>query len=231
VRGIAALAPALLLAAAAAGCAGTRKPHDYGAFLDHMPRSILVLPPLNESPEVNASYAYMSTLTRPLVERGYYVFPVAVVDACMRENGCPTAGEMHQVPPDRLRAVFGCDAVLYITLREWGNKYEILSSVAEVSVKARLVDCVSGETIWEGTGRAAESSSQGADNPLAMLVAAVVTQVASTTDGRSLTAARRANSFFLTRTDGLLLGPRHADFEKDQAARREEREKAAAARP
>ncbi len=61
------------------GCATT--PYDYAPYRQHMPRSILVLPPLNKSVEVNAPYSYLSTVTRPLAECGYYVFPVAVIDA------------------------------------------------------------------------------------------------------------------------------------------------------
>ena len=47
------------------GCAGI-PPHDYSAYLDHMPRSILVLPPVNESTAVMAPYIYLATVTRPL---------------------------------------------------------------------------------------------------------------------------------------------------------------------
>ena len=69
------------------GCATT--PYDYAPYRQHMPRSILVLPPLNESVEVNAPYSYLSTVTRPLAECGYYVFPVAVIDAFLKDNGLP----------------------------------------------------------------------------------------------------------------------------------------------
>lgn len=40
------------------------------------PRSILVLPPMNSSVDVNAPYSYLSTISTPLAEKGYYVFPV-----------------------------------------------------------------------------------------------------------------------------------------------------------
>ena len=65
----------LATATLGAGCATTST--DYRAYIQHMPRSILVLPPLNESAEVLAPYSFLSTITRPLAERGYYVFPVA----------------------------------------------------------------------------------------------------------------------------------------------------------
>ena len=72
-------------------------PYDYTAYQQHPPRSILVLPPMNESTAVEGTFGYLSTVSRPLAERGYYVFPVDVVDRLMRENGLPGAGEMHEV--------------------------------------------------------------------------------------------------------------------------------------
>src|SRR5436853_4068282 len=84
-----------------AGCQ-TVKPYDYTNFRAHPPRSILVLPPLNESTAVEGTYGYLSTVTQPIAERGYYVFPVEVVDQYLKQNGMPTAGEMHQVPLNKV---------------------------------------------------------------------------------------------------------------------------------
>ena len=70
------------------GCANT-KPVDYTAFREHRPKSILVLPPLNQSTVVEGTYGYLSTVSRPLAEMGYYVFPVAEVDEFLKETGCP----------------------------------------------------------------------------------------------------------------------------------------------
>ena len=100
------------------GCAAP-KPYDYTNYRQHLPRSILVLPPLNESTDVKGTYSYLSTVTFPLAELGYYVFPVAVVDQFLKENGMPTAGEMHQVPLNKVRDIVGADAVLYVTLLQY----------------------------------------------------------------------------------------------------------------
>src|SRR5262245_6417390 len=78
----------------APGC--VTAPYDYTNYRLHPPRSIVVLPPLNQSTAVEATYGYLTTVTRPLAERGYYVFPIAVVDQFLKENGLPSAGEMHQ---------------------------------------------------------------------------------------------------------------------------------------
>ncbi len=216
-----AAASLVLLLPYAAGCA-TAMPRDYSAYLDHMPRSILVLPPLNESPEAGASYPYLSTVTRSLAQRGYYVFPVAMVDACLKENGLPTPAEMHAVPPHRLGEVFGADAVLYLTLREWGNQYRVIDSAAVVAVRGRLVDCATGTVLWEHEATAEVSSSQGSDNPFAMVVVAVFSQVLSSADGRSLDASRKVNDALALR---LLPGPRDPRHAEEVARRREARAK------
>src|SRR5215813_13108465 len=108
------------------GCA--TKPYDYTNYRAYPPRSILVLPPLNESTDVAGTYSYLSTVTYPVAEMGYYVFPVAVVDHFFKENGMPTAGEMHQAPLNKIREIIGADAVLYITLKQYGTKYEVITS-------------------------------------------------------------------------------------------------------
>ena len=56
------------------------------------------------------------------------MFPVAVIDAFLKENGMPTPGEMHKVSLARVREVTGADAVLYVTLEDWGQHYNVVSS-------------------------------------------------------------------------------------------------------
>ena len=75
------LRPFILAAAALlAGACATPQPYDYTAFKEARPKSLLVLPPLNNSPDVNASYSFLSHVTLPLAESGYYVLPVTLVD-------------------------------------------------------------------------------------------------------------------------------------------------------
>ena len=81
-----------------AGCA-TQPGYDYSAFRESRPRSILVLPPLNDSPDVNATYSMYAQTTLPLAESGYYVLPVTLVDEAFRQNGLTAAGDIQQLPP------------------------------------------------------------------------------------------------------------------------------------
>jgi hypothetical protein len=206
---------ALLLAA---GCAPT--PRDYTAYRAHLPRSVLVLPPLNHSVEVNAPYSYLSTISRPLAESGYYVFPVAVVDAFMKENGLPTAGEMHAAPLDKLREVFGADAVLYVTVEDYGQKYQVISSSTVVKAQAVLVDVNTGATLWEGTAQATQSSGDSGGGIVGMLVTAAVAQIVESSTDSAHELAFQANRQMIFNSDsGLLLGPYHPGYEADPRGR------------
>ena len=187
-----------------AGCATT--PYDYTNYRAHPPRSILVLPPLNESTDIRGTYGYLSTVTRPIAEMGYYVYPVVVVDHLFKENGMPTPGEMVQAPLDKIREIIGADAVLYITLRQYGTRYQVISSTTIVTAVAKLVDTRTGTLLWEGT-LAAQDSSGRPGNILADLVGALVTQVIGHSTDHAHNVAERANAQFAIKDRGLLHGP------------------------
>jgi len=199
-----------------AGCIGllllggcqTVQPYDYTNFRAHPPRSILILPPLNQSNAVEGTYGYLSTVTAPVAELGYYVFPVAVVDQFLKENGMPMAGEMHQVPLDKVAQITGADSVLFVTLEQYGTSYRLVDSVTVVKVHAKLVDTRTGILIWEGHGAAERSSSGGSSNIIVKLIAAAVSQAIGSSTDRAHNVSRLANAqMFHTKSAGLPYGP------------------------
>lgn len=194
----------LAVTALLSGCA-TVTPKDYTEFRKSNPRSILVLPPINESVDVKATYSVLTTMTRPLAEMGYYVFPVVVVDQFLRENGLTIPGEMHQVPLTKLHEVFGTDAVLYLTIEKFGSKYQIINSTTMVHLRAKLVDARTAVVIWEGSAKAENAGQSG-------LVEAVVTQVMNKIfDQTHLVATMASVQLVSSPQTGLLRGPRHPD--------------------
>ncbi len=196
------------------GCA-TNKTYDYTAFQESPPRSILILPPLNESTAVEATYSYLSTVSQPVAERGYYVFPVAVIDQFLKDNGMPTSGEMHEVPLARVREITGADAVLYPTVHEYGSKYYVIGSGTTVRVSVRLVDTRSGKVLWEGTGVARQQSNNGRGGLAEALIAAAVGQIINKKfdSGRQVSQVANTN-LFAAKNNGLPFGPYHPDFGK-----------------
>ncbi|RMU08039.1 DUF799 domain-containing protein, partial [Pseudomonas savastanoi] len=133
------VAVSLFAVALLSGCV-TPPTVDYSAFKESKPRSILVLPPVNESPDVKATYSTISQVTYPLAESGYYVLPVALVDETFRNNGLTNANDIQATSPAKLREIFGADAAMYITVKQYGTSYVVISSQTVVTVTAKLVD-------------------------------------------------------------------------------------------
>jgi len=207
------LAAILAGALALAGCQ-TVKPYDYTNFRAHPPRSILVLPPLNESTAVEGTYGYLTTVTRPVAERGYYVFPVAVIDQFMKENGLPSATEMQQIPLAKVAEITGADAVMFLDLKQYGAQYKVLSSVVTVEVDAKLVDTRSGTLLWEGHA-VAQQGSGGSGSLLGDLISAAITQALNKHTDKAHQVSRLANAnLFYPEQTGLPYGPYSDKYDK-----------------
>ena len=199
------LVPLLILLGS--GCA-TQQPYDYTALMESNPRSIVVIPPMNNSVEINAPYVYLSTITQPLAEKGYYVFPVSVIDNFMKENGLPTPAEMNTVPLDKIGENIGADAVLYTTIEDWGQSYQITASVAKVHVKLKLLDVKTGAVLWHASAYAQKNSGDGGGGLIGAMIGALVEQVMSESIDHTPMLSRAANHRAINNTvNGLLAGP------------------------
>ena len=197
------------------GCASQKKSFDYSAFRESNPRSIVILPPLNHSPDVRATYSFYTTVTMPVAEAGYYVFPIALVDQTFKENGLPTPGEMHQASLTKLREVFGADAALYITITQYGSVYSVIDSSVIVSANADLIDLKTGKLLWTGTATASssEGENKGGGSITGILINAIVKQILGNIgdQGRSI-ASVTSNRLFSLSDNGILPGPRSPDY-------------------
>ncbi len=220
------LKPLLVLAAIAliTGCATQKTPYDYSAFERNNPTSILVLPPVNTSPDIKASYSVLSQVTYPLAEAGYYVLPVAVVDETFKQNGLMNPDEMHMAPPTKLREIFGADAALYIEVSRYGSSYKVLTSEVAVEASGKLVDLRSGDVLWEGRALAstAENQNNSGGGLVGMLITAAVNQIVNSLSDRSHEVAGIASHRLLTanRPDGILSGPRSPLYKQTRLANR-----------
>lgn len=209
---LATLAAAMLLG----GCATQRTPYDYTAFRQSKPASLVVLPPLNHSPDVTGGIGVMSQVTLPLAEAGYYVLPVSLVDETFRENGLTTPDDIHALDRAKLREVFGADAAVYIEVKQYGTSYAVISSNTVVAVEARIVDLRTGELLWQGRAAASSAEQQQSSGAglVGLLVQAVVNQIIATSTDAGYRYAGIASQRLLSggMVNGVLYGPRSPKY-------------------
>jgi hypothetical protein len=209
---------ALSLAVLLVGCAAPPKPVDYTAFKQSRPRSIVVLPPINNTTDIAASNSVLAQSTRPLAESGYYVLPVTLVAETFKENGLTQPTDMHEAPIAKLRQIFGADAAMYITVTKFGTSYKVISSASEVNAEAKLVDLKTGVVLWTGQARASseEGQNQQQGGLLGAVITALVKQVlASTTEQNYRIAGVAADRLLGAHPNGILVGPRSPNYGKD----------------
>lgn len=193
------------------GCATKVPPYDYSAFQKAKPASLLVMPPVNDSPDIKATPGVWAQATRPLAEAGYYVLPATLVDETFRQNGVNSANEAHDIPYAKLRDFFGADAAVYIRVKKYGTSYAVVVSDTRVEVEARILDLRSGALLWEGKAVASSSEQQQQQSGLpALLLAALLHQVIGTATDAAFNYAGIADARLLgaPRYNGVLPGPR-----------------------
>ncbi|MDH5206916.1 MAG: DUF799 domain-containing protein [Hylemonella sp.] len=209
----------LLVAAVLAlvGCAQPAK--DYSAYKEADPKVILILPPRNSSPEIDATFGVYANTQMPVAESGYYVLPITLVNEHFKSNGLTIADDVHQISHAKLREVFGADAALYIHVTDYGARYYVVGSATVVTAEARLVDLRTGTELW--TGKATASSEEGNNNQggaglAGLLITALVKQVVSNVTDQSHTIAKRTTVRLLSASapGSLLPGPRSPDYKK-----------------
>jgi hypothetical protein len=179
----------------------------FAALNAEQPKSILVLPPLNNTMAVNAPEYFLSTLSRPFANRGYYAFPANMVRKTLEENGLSDAGLVHAAQPVRLQSLFGCDAALYVTINRWDTRYLVIQSSTTVSFDYELKSCKTNELLWKSSQTLEYSPSQSnSGNALADLIASAVVAAVQKAAPNYIPLAQNAN-FLVTSVGNTALPP------------------------
>ncbi|MBW2275063.1 MAG: DUF799 family lipoprotein [Deltaproteobacteria bacterium] len=138
------------LAAHAVACVAPKiEPLDYTKLIRESPRSIVIVPVLNNSHEVAADEIFLATITLPVAERGYYVFPVNLTRELLNEAGLSDAGLVHKANARSIGRLFGADAILFVQIDHWEAKYAVLTTTVNVQMKYELRSGSTGERLWQ----------------------------------------------------------------------------------
>jgi hypothetical protein len=201
----------LVLAALAAACAQPPK-KDYAKLVSSNPRAILVVPVVNKSVNVDAADYFLSTLSVPLAERGYYVFPVNLVKRMLEDEGMADASLVHGTDPARLCALFGADAVLFVTIEQWTAKYMLITTQVTVEFDYVLKDGRTGEELWRDHEAGVYASDSAGGGLAGAIAAAIVAKAAP----NYMPMARQANARAMAYPGpGFPAGPYRPEHRKD----------------
>jgi hypothetical protein len=207
----------LLLLSILTGCAVQPVRKNYTELRTENPKSILVVPAINRSVEITAPDYLLSSIARPIAERGYYVFPVHLVKRIMEDEGLNDADLVHGSDPKRLAQMFGADAVMYISIERWDAQYIVLATTVTVELKYTLKSSSTGSTLWADTQKIVYQPQNNAGGGIAGLIAQAIVAAVAKAAPDYMPLARQANfQAIYVKGQGLPAGPYDQLYQKDQ---------------
>lgn len=114
------------------------------------PKSILFIPPINNTTAANAKDLLRTTIAPILSEKGYYVLPIEPIFDFFKLNGAYSIAETSdKLPLDKFYEIFEADAVLMLTINGWDKKFYVIGGHVRVDLLYELISTKTGKTLWK----------------------------------------------------------------------------------
>ena len=164
----------------------------YAAMYDDMPLTILVMPPINNTSNVEAKDLLYTSISRPLAEAGYYVISPLLAMDILKAESAYDAELFIDKPLTMFKDYFGADAVVFSQIDDWAKK----GFGIETKIRYFIKSTASGEILFD---RSCDlyldlQQSSGGNSWISTLVDLAVSAISTATTDH-IAAARKANYF------------------------------------
>jgi hypothetical protein len=167
------------------------KAQAYKGMYEEKPISVLIMPPINRSTNVDAKEYFYTTLNVPIINAGYYVIPPFLsMEILKRESAYDSELFIERPSLKIFNNIFGADIILFTIINKW-DKSSIGSKVT-VEVEYIIKSTHTNEILYsrKGTISYNTSLSTGGGALLNILASAVNTAATKYVD-----VAKAANNY------------------------------------
>ncbi|MDO5341370.1 MAG: DUF799 family lipoprotein [Bacteroidia bacterium] len=91
----------------------------YAKLYEEQPVTLLVMPPINNTTNVEAKDLFFTSVSEPLAESGYYVIPPLMAMEIFRNESAYDAELFIDAPLGQFKEYFGADAVVFSRIESW----------------------------------------------------------------------------------------------------------------
>jgi hypothetical protein len=117
---------------------------------DHMPRTIAVLPFLNQAKSQEGSEAVRRGFYNHFSSLPFTDMQLHRTDYLLRKAGLEDPAVISKTPPQELGKILNVDAVVYGTISNFDKLFAVLYSNVSVGAEIRMVDTKTGKALWAG---------------------------------------------------------------------------------
>lgn len=201
---------AILLIAAATSCSTTTRLSQYPKMYESKPVTILVMPPINNTANVEAKDLLYTSINKPLAEAGYYVISPHLAMDILKSESAYDSEMFVDAPLDKFAQFFGADAVVFSQIDKWTKSgFGIDTKIRYFIKSAKTNEIIFDRTCDLHLDLSQNSSGGGVLGALIDLAASAI--VTATTD--HIVAARKANAYIF---NDIPRGKYSPMFGKDQ---------------
>ena len=164
----------------------------YAKMYEEKPVTMLVMPPINNSSNVEAKDLLYTSISRPLVEAGYYVISPLLAMDILKAESAYDAELFFDAPLTMFNNFFGADAVVFSVIDSWAKKgMGIQTKIRYVIKSAHTNEILFDRSCDLYLDLSIDSGSEGLLGALVDLAASAI----STAVTDHIVAARKANYY------------------------------------
>lgn len=168
----------------------------YSGIYEEKPLSFLIMPPINNSNNVEAKEYFHSTLNIPFANSGYYVVPPFLSMEILKQESAYDSELIIERPLRAFREVFGADVAVFTIIHKWEKSG--LNSNVYVEVEYLIKSTKTDQTIYRKKTNATYDTS--VSTGMGGLIGSLVDLTASainTATIKYVDVARATNAFTL----------------------------------
>lgn len=166
----------------------------YKGMYDEKPLTILLMPPINRSTNVDAKEFFHSTLNIPIANAGFYVIPTFLSMEILKKESAFDAELFYNSPLTKFGEIFGADLALFTIIHKWDKSG--LAARVNVQVEYVIKSIKTNEIVFTRTGdvtydTSVRTSGGGAIGALASIAASAINTAAT----KYVDVARACNTY------------------------------------
>ena len=131
-----------MLLLSSCGSSGRTRASLYPEMYEELPVTLLVMPPINNTANVDAKELLYTSISRPLAEAGYYVIPPTLAMEVLRQESAYDAEMFIDKPLKPFYEFFGADAVIFSVIDTWAKQLNGIQTTIRYIIKSTKTDQV-----------------------------------------------------------------------------------------
>lgn len=185
-----------ILALSLASCSAPKvaKSKAYSQMYEQEPLTILLMPPINRTTNVEAKEYFHTTLNVPLANAGYYVVPPFLSMEILKKESAYDAELFLNSPLKTFGEIFGADLAVFTIINKWDKS--AIGSTVKVEVEYIIKSTLTNEVLYNRKGEVVYDTSVNTGAPgILGLVADLAVSALNTAMTQYVEVAKACNTY------------------------------------